>query len=217
VALPALARKHARRLNSSHNAWNQAEQIGPLLPNWLRPQMAWPKQNRAARRPPEAEGEAKDVLAEVSASAAAKVATAEAAHVTTAKAAKMTPAKAAGVAAPEPAEVAGVSVREPSAVEAVVKMATVEARPKAKPKTAVVAVIAIVGIVAVVAPAVRPGVGIVAGIRITGRDSANHSSPNDRAGIIAIAVSVAVSVSPNVVAMAGVRVSHMPVPAVRDT
>jgi hypothetical protein len=189
------------------------------LPDWLRPPNGVAKQNRAARRPPEAEGEANRVLAEVPASAAAKVATAEAAHVAAAKAAKVTTAKAAGVADAERAEVAGVSVREPRAVsvEAVVEMATVEAGAKAKPKAAVVTVVAVVRIVAVVAPAVWPGVVIVAGRRITGRDSANHSSPNDRAGIIAIAVSVAVSVSPNVVAMAGVSVSHLPVQAVRDT
>ena len=118
--------------------------------------------------------------------------------------------------------VAEVSVREPTAVsvEAVAeaKMATVEAGAKAKAKAAVirpvVAVIRpVVGVVAVVAPAVC--LGIVAGIRITGRDSANHSGRDGGAGIVA--VSVAVSVSPNVMAMAGVAMRNVLVRAVRDT
>jgi hypothetical protein len=186
--------------------------------------MAWAQQTRAARGPPESEDDANRVLAKVP--AAAKMAAAKAAHVAAAKAAKVTTAKAARVAAAEPAEVAAakavaeVSIRELTTVtvEAVAeaKMATVEAGAKAKAKAAVIRpVVAVVAVVAGVAPAVRPGVGIVAGIRITGRDSANHSGRDGGSGIIA--VSVAVSVSPNVVAMACVAMCDVLVRAVRDT
>jgi hypothetical protein len=167
------------------------------------------------------------MLAEVP--AAAKMAATKPAHVAAAKPAHMAAAKTAGVAATDRAEVpaakavAEVSVRELTAVsvEAVAeaKMATVEAGAKAK-AAVIRPVVAVVGIVAVVAPAVRPGVGIVAGIRITGRDSADHSG---RAGIVAVsvagivAVRVAVSVSPNVMAMACVAMRDVLVRAVRDT
>jgi hypothetical protein len=178
--------------------------------------MASPK-NRAARRPPEAASEANRMLAQAPA-AAAKMAAAKAAHVAAAKAAHVATAEPAEVASKAVAEV---SVRELSAVsvEAVAeaKMATVETGAKAKAKATVirpvVAVVAVIGIVAVVAPAVRPGVGIVAGIRITARDSANHSGSDGGPGIVA--VSVAVSVSPNVMATACVAVRHVLVRAVR--
>jgi hypothetical protein len=193
-----------------------------LLGSGFRPSCG--KKNRAARRPPEAEGQANRVLAEVP--AAAEVATAKAAHVAAAKAAKVTTGKAAWVAAAKAADVAAskavaeVSVRELSAVsvEAVAeaKMATVEAGAKAKAAVIrpVVAVVPVVGIVAVVASAVSPGVGIVAGIRITGRDSANHSGRDGGAGIVA--VSVAASVSPNVMVMACVAMCDVLVHAMRD-
>ena len=160
------------------------------------------------------------MLAEVP--AAAKMATAKAAHVAAAKAAKVTTGKAAWVAAAKAADVAAskavaeVSVRELSAISVEAKMATVEAGAKAKAAVIrpVVAVVPVVGIVAVVASAVSPGVGIVAGIRITGRDSANHSGRDGGAGIVA--VSVAASVSPNVMVMACVAMCDVLVHAMRD-
>jgi hypothetical protein len=148
------------------------------------------------------------------------VATAKAAEVAAARAAKVTAAKTAGVAAAKAAAskaVAEVSVRELSAISAEAKMATVEAGAKAAIIRPVVSVVTVVGIVAGVAPAGWPGVVIVAGIWITGRDSANHSSPDDRAGIIAIPVSIAVSVSPHVMAMGHVAAGDVLARAMRDT
>ena len=54
----------------------------------------------------------------------------------------------------------------------------------------------------VVAGAIIRPIGVVAAVRIAGRDAADQSGRDGRAGIVAIAVNVAVSVSPNVVVMA---------------
>jgi hypothetical protein len=127
------------------------------------------------------------------------------------------------VAAAETAHMTEVSTGEMSPAvmerEAIAK-AVVETAPSDEDRTAeakAAVIRPIVAVVAVVAAPIWPRVVIVAGIRITGCDSADHSGCDGRAGIVTIAVNIAAPVSLDVVTMTGVAICNVSMHAMHDT
>ena len=137
------------------------------------------------------------------ANAAAEMTATEAAHVAEVSGGEMTAtelaaAEAAHVAEVSAGEMSPAAVESEATVEAVVK-AVLEAAPSDEGRTtkpvAIVVIRIRVSVTIVVARAIIRPIVVIAAVRIAGRDAANHSGRDSRAGIIAVAVCIAVRVA----------------------